>query len=139
MNVKPREMVTKRWIAAVRWKMMSKRQFYHILTKTKPKIKTKTILPYSDTFASQEWSANLAAMDCYEEESADFDWGGRGWCWDGFHRLVIQCIIIVYTMRCNGDWIAITGTQAKIFTKEWAGVGLLARRTAKTTPRGREA
>ena len=30
-------------------------------------------------------------------------WGGRGWCWDRFHRLVIQCIIIYTALQWGLD------------------------------------
>ena len=31
-------------------------------------------------------------MASYEETSDD-DWGGRGWCWDGFHRFGVPDIV----------------------------------------------
>ena len=31
-------------------------------------------------------------MASYEETSDD-DWGGRGWCWDGFHRFGVPEIV----------------------------------------------
>ena len=47
--------------------------------------------------SSKEWAANLAAMAAYdEEEGGDVDWGGRGWCWDGFHRSAMSLFFAHY-------------------------------------------
>ena len=48
---------------------------------------------------SKEWSANLAAMSAFEEDSADVDWGGRGWCWDGFSRSPISPFCALLALR----------------------------------------
>ena len=49
---------------------------------------------------SKEWSANLAAMASYEEEGADVDWGGRGWCWDGFDRSFLHFLSAILHFFC---------------------------------------
>ena len=62
---------------------------------------------------SKEWSANLAAMASYEEEGADVDWGGRGWCWDGFDRSFLA-LFVSHTplfFALFGPWAQEMGTQ----------------------------
>ena len=67
------------------------------------------------------------------EEGADADWGGRGWCWDGFDR---SNQIITLTNKYN-MYIVHTLFGVKI-TFTLPDVVLSGRRTVRVVPQGRE-
>ena len=102
-------------------------------------------------FISKEWATNLAAIASYEEEEGeDVDWGGRGWCWDGFDRFVfvfdrsaISPFLLVFQSRIWTQKCTFVGLLAlglgNNHQKTCAGVALLGRRTVLTMRRGRAA
>ena len=66
-------------------------------------------------------------MASYEEEGADVDWGGRGWCWDGFDRSFLHPFFYVSHTPSFVVVFLILGQK-----KYCPGVVLSGRRTAKS-------